>query len=154
MLKVSVNVSKCLNTKRTIFSELNDGDKFFLQDERSQIYVKKVIHQDGMTYHLCIAKSDIGFIQPNITLIPHHHHVDGICEPEQVRLSELCIGDVFETVGCVFMLTRLTGPTGNRYTAISLDPNILGKIHTFNSGTYVYRCSYEFNGVGGKNDRD
>lgn len=139
--KVSVTMSKDLTTKKMLFSQLKDGNKFFRQYDRSQIYVKKVIREGNLDYHLCISQADLGFIQPNILLIPPHHYVDAIYEPDQVKISQLSIGEVFNFEGYPFMVTD---NSSDKVEAIALDNSFIGRKHHFNGNMFVSKCSYEF----------
>ena len=139
--KVSVTMSKNLPTKRMTFSELKNGDRFF-QIGIEQIYVKKVINDGCSSYHFAIPVKDLFSSKPYIALFCSNHQVEAFYKPDQVKVGQLSIGEVFDFEGYPFVVTD---NNSDKVEAIALDNTFIGRKHHFNGNMFVSKCSYEFN---------
>lgn len=140
--KVSVTMSKNLPTKRMMFSELKNGDRFFQIGIRGAVYVKKIMNDGFSSYHFAITEASLGSYRPQMFFIAERHLVDTFYEPDQVKVGQLSIGEVFDFEGYPFMVTD---NSSDKVEAIALDNSFIGRKHHFNGNMFVSKCLYEFN---------
>ena len=135
-------MSKNFPIKRMTFSELKNGDRFFQIGIRDRVYIKKIMNDGFSSYHFAITETSLGSYRPQMFFITESHLVDAFYEPDQMKVSQFSVGEVFEFEGYPYIVTD---NSSDKVEAIALDNSFIGRKHQFNGNMFVSKCSYEFN---------